>query len=110
MAEANPLELAKSLRETLQAYLPTTLPISQRYPRLREEFRRLVSDQPLVKGPFVEALPDFEKGRELRKLLKANGGFLHEGLSGLPEEWLDRRLHLHQEQALSIACEKSANL
>jgi hypothetical protein len=110
MAEANPLELATSLRETLQAYLPTTLPISQRYPRLREEFRRLVSAQPLVKGPFVEALPDFEKGKMLRQLLSANGGYLHDGFSGLPEEWLDRRLHLHQEQAFRTACERGANL
>lgn len=110
MAEANPLELAYSLRETLKAYLSTTLPISQRYPRLREEFREMVSSQPLVKGPFVEALPDFEKGRALQDLLIGNGGFLHDAFSDLPEDWLERPLHLHQEQSLVAACQSSANL
>ena len=110
MAEANPLKLATNLRETLQAYLTTTLPISQRYPRLREEFRKLISDQPLVKGPFVEALPDFEKGKVLKELLTSNGGYLHDGFSRLPEEWLNRSLHLHQENALQTACHNGANL
>ena len=110
MAEANPLELANSLRETLNAYLLTSLPISQRYPRLQEEFQRLISTQPLVKGPFVEALPDFEKGKALQDLFISNGGFLHDAFSGLPEEWLKRQLHLHQEQSLTAACQQSANL
>lgn len=110
MTEANPLELAVNLRETLDAYIPTTLPISQRYPRLRERFRELVAEQPLVKGPFVEALPDFEKGRSLRALLSSQGGFLHDGLGALPNEWLDRPLHRHQEFALDEACRQGRNL
>ena len=68
MSEANPLDLVKSLRDTLEAYLPTTLPVSRRYPLLAEEFRALLKKQPLVKGPYVEALPDFEKGRKQKTL------------------------------------------
>ena len=90
MSEANPLDLVKSLRDTLEAYLPTTLPVSRRYPLLAEEFRALLKKQPLVKGPYVEALPDFEKGRKLIKLLATNGGCLNDGLAGLPDSWLER--------------------
>jgi DEAD/DEAH box helicase/Helicase conserved C-terminal domain/MrfA Zn-binding domain len=104
MAEHNPLLIFKSLNETLRRYIPTTLPISRRYPRLQKAFRGLLNDQELVKGPFVEALPDFKKGRPLRALLRQNGGFLNDGLEKLPGKILDRPLHGHQEVALTKAC------
>lgn len=110
MTEANPLELVTTLRETLESYLSTTLPIGQRYPRLREEFRQLISQEPLVKGPFVEGLPDFEKGSPLLELLEGNGGFLNDAFLDFPEEWLERPLHRHQEEALQTACRDNSNL
>ena len=110
MSEANPLDLVKSLRDTLEAYLPTTLPVSRRYPLLAEEFRALLKKQPLVKGPYVEALPDFEKGRELEKLLAKNGGCLNDGLAGLPDSWLERKLHQHQDLAIESASKHGENL
>lgn len=110
MADSNPIALVDELKQTLERYIPTTLPISRRYPRLREEFQKLVKQQPLVKGPFVEALPDFEKGAPLRALLRTHGGYLHDRLSALDAGLLDRPLHRHQEAALSTACRDRQSL
>ena len=110
MSEHNPLVLYNRLRGTLRRYIPTTLPISRGYPQLRQAFRALIDDRELVKGPFLEALPDFEKGLPLRALLRGQGGFLHDGLSALPAHVLDRPLHLHQEQALRAACQDGQSL
>jgi len=110
MSEHNPLILYRTLNDTLRRYIPTTLPISRRYPRLRQAFRRLLEAKELVKGPYLEALPDFEKGATLRRLLRTQGGFLHDGLSALPDPILDRPLHRHQEDALRAACEHQESL
>jgi hypothetical protein len=110
MFESNPVHLVESLKETLKRYISTTLPINRRYPELQKAFYRLVEKQPLVKGPYVEALSDFEKGSTLQDLLLSNGGFLHNGFRGLPGNILDRRLHLHQEKALISACENNMGL
>ncbi len=102
--KSNPYLLAQSIEATLKRYIPTTLNISRNYPRLRQRFRELLAEQVLVKGPYVEALPDFEKGATLRTLLRKNGGFLHDGLEDLPDALLDRPLHRHQAEALDRAC------
>ncbi len=101
MADANPISFSQDLRAVLARYIATTLPISRRYPRLGREFRELLENEQLVQGPFVEALPDFEKGNPLEKLLKKAGGFLHDGLGLLPTA--GRPLHMHQETALRSA-------
>lgn len=106
MSEHNPLILYTTLRDTLRRYITTTLPISRRYPILRSEFRQLIENMELVKGPYLEALPDFEKGATLRSLLRAQGGFLNDGLDALPDPILDRPLHRHQEDALRATCER----
>ena len=110
MFETNPITLVDTLKGTLRRYISTTLPISRRYPNLQEEIYKLVAEQTLVKGPYVEALPDFEKGVLMRKMLSSNGGFLHNGFSNLPDNILDRLLHLHQEKALSAACKDKKSL
>ena len=89
MAENNPQSLALTLRSTMIRYLLTTLPVSHNYPLLREEYRKIIEDHTLVTGPFVEALPDFEKGSTLRSLLRSSGGPLHDGLGQLPAALLD---------------------
>ncbi len=108
MNETNPLNLVKDLRDTLQRYIGTTLPISRRYPELGAEFRKKLAEQSLVTGPFVEALPDFEKGSPLSNLLLSAGGFLHDGMGKLPH--INRRLHLHQEKALTQAVKDKKSL
>jgi len=52
----------ETLKETLRRYISTALPVSRRYPNLQEKIKEIIAQAPLVKGPFVEALPDFEKG------------------------------------------------
>lgn len=101
MADTNPIAFSGELKATLERYIATTLPISRRYPRLGKEFQTLLSQEQLVQGPYVEALPDFEKGKSLAQLLKSAGGFLHDGLGKLPTA--TRPLHLHQELALRYA-------
>jgi hypothetical protein len=110
MPEYNPIELTKTLRETLTRYIPTTLPISRRYPELRQRFYDLVREQSLVIGPYVEALPDFEKGKPLKALIEGQGGLLHRGFLKLPEHLLNRPFHLHQERALTAACRDKESL
>ena len=104
MPENNPLALTQVLQSTLRRYLQTTLSISHNYPELRDEYRRVVEAHQLVRGPFIEALPDFEKEGTLRSLLRSSGGALHDGLAKLPAALLDRPLHKHQFDALREAC------
>lgn len=101
MSDTNPITFAEDLKSVLARYIATTLPISRRYPKLAREFRDLLGREQLVQGPFVEALPDFEKGKSLSELIKSAGGFLHDGLGKLPTA--SRPLHLHQEKALRHA-------
>jgi len=101
MSDTNPIAFAQELKSVLARYIATTLPISRRYPLLASEFRHLLERERLVQGPYVEALPDFEKGKSIAQLLKSAGGFLHDGLGNLPTA--GRPLHLHQEKALRHA-------
>lgn len=101
MSETNPISFSQGLKNVLARYIATTLPISRRYSKLGREFRLLLEQEQLVQGPYVEALPDFEKGKPLSQLLKKAGGFLHDGLGLLPTA--NRPLHLHQEKALCHA-------
>ncbi|WP_338820484.1 DEAD/DEAH box helicase [Acidovorax temperans] len=101
MSDTNPIAFAQDLKSVIARYIATTLPISRRYSKLGREFRELLSQERLVQGPYVEALPDFEKGKTISQLLKKQGGFLHDGLGLLPNP--HRPLHLHQEKALRHA-------
>lgn len=108
MSEANPIALVEELKTVLERYIATTLPVSRRYPRLAERFRTELSNQHLVEGPYVEALPDFEKGNTLAELTQGQGGFLHDALAGLPTA--SRRLHLHQQRAIEFAVRDGKSL
>ena len=110
MLEKNPQLLVSEIRDTLQRYIPTTLPIRRRYKKLSEAFEKLLAQQELVKGPYIEALPDFEKGASLRKLLKSEGGFLSDAFNEMPVDILDRPLHQHQEQAMHAASKEHKSL
>lgn len=108
MSETNPIALVDELNAVLERYIATTLPISRRYPRLAERFRAELEAQKLVEGPYVEALPDFEKGKTLLELTQAQGGFLHDDLGRLPTA--TRHLHLHQQRALEYAVRDGKSL
>lgn len=108
MKDANPIILVNELKTVLERYISTTLPIGRRYPNLASSFRELLSQQTLVEGPYVEALPDFEKGLTLQSLLKKNGGFLHDSMGNLPTA--NRKLHKHQQSALEFAAKDGKSL
>jgi len=108
MKDTNPIDLVEDLKTVLQRYIATTLPISRRYSRLGSAFRDLLAEQTLVEGPYVEALPDFEKGLSLEALLKKNGGFVHDALGCLPTA--GRKLHLHQQRAMELASRDGKSL
>jgi ATP-dependent helicase YprA (DUF1998 family) len=99
VTDTNPLHFCERLRETLHRYLTTTIGVSDDHPDLARRIRRELHAAELVKGPYLEALPDYEKGRSLAELCQA--GVLHAdwmSMQGSPI-W-KRLLHIHQETAL----------
>ncbi|MCA8197868.1 DEAD/DEAH box helicase [Burkholderia vietnamiensis] len=108
MKDANPIALVDDLSDVLSRYIATTLPIGRRYPLLAEKFREILREQRLVEGPYVEALPDFEKGESLEALLIKNGGFVNDAMGNIPTA--GRKLHRHQQRALELAIREGKSL
>ena len=100
--DLNPLQFKEKLNSSLAKFITTTAAVSiARAPKLRKELERKISDFTMVKGPFVECLPDFEKGQSLEELYQE--GFLHKDWLKLakrePKLW-SRPLHVHQAEAI----------
>ncbi len=109
MNEIDPIKLQEELQSRVRRYLLTSLPISERFPFLRAEAEQaLAQTDKLVKGPFIEALPDFPKGRSLKELVTA--GLLHEGFGQLKPAEYTRPLHQHQETAIHAIAGKRQNV
>lgn len=109
MKEIDPIRLHDDLRERVRRYLLTSLPISGRFPLLRKEAELVLSGHDkLIKGPYVEALPDFPKGKSLQDHVKS--GLLHEGFSRLRDVEFTRKLHQHQNQAIESIVGKHKNV
>jgi hypothetical protein len=101
MIEQNPIVLGRTLEDTIRRYLQASLPVSLKYPRLREEIAEALREKErLVKGPFVEALTDFVKANSLKELAKGSASLLHGDFSQLATNEFERPLHQHQSQAL----------
>lgn len=101
MIETNPIQVAQGLETSIRRYLKSALPVSRKYPQLREEIERLLNQAGLLlKGPFVEALPDFQKGGSLESLTTGEKPLLHKDFALLPENEFVRPLHRHQDEAL----------
>ncbi len=104
MTELDPIRFKDDLGATLARYITTAAAVSSaRAPRLSREVADKCEQSELVRGPFVESLPDFEKGGSIEELV-ANGA-LHPGWSALAKSeegrslWR-RQLHLHQSAAI----------
>ncbi len=109
MKEIDPIRLHEDLKARVRRYLLTSLPISDRFPLLRAQAEKALSEpDKLVKGPFVEALPDFPKGKSLQDHVEA--GLLHEGFSRLKATEFTRKLHQHQDQAIEAIVGKQHNV
>ena len=102
MNDLNPLDFAENLQDVLARYISTAAPIStSKSPLLSEEVSRLLREQDLVRGPFVESLPDFEKSLSISQLVAE--GTLHQGWASMGAanpELYERLLHKHQASAI----------
>src|SRR5438552_3512693 len=109
MTEQNPIALGRTLEASVRRYLQAALPISPKYPRLRKEVARALEQKELLlKGPFVETLPDFLKGPSLADLVAV--GKLHADFSELDEREFSRPLHQHQADAIDAIVGRDENL
>lgn len=111
MNETNPITMGRSLETSIRRYLRSALPISRKYPKLAGEIERLLS-QPglLLKGPFVEALPDYHKAGSLRALATGEAPLLHQDFAWLSENEFIRPLHQHQGEALQAIIGEQRNV
>jgi ATP-dependent helicase YprA (DUF1998 family) len=111
MIETNPIEMGRDLESAIRRYLRSALPISRNYPKLATEIERLLN-QPglLLKGPFVEALPDFQKAGSLRALTTGEAPLLHQDFASLSENEFTRPLHQHQWEALHAIVGEEQNV
>lgn len=104
--ELDPLLFKDRLRETLARYTSTAAGVSAaRAPLLSQRVAATIAAADLVKGPFVESLPDFEKGASIRQMVQ--DGRLHKGWTALDRSdsgraLMDRPLHLHQAAAIGL--------
>lgn len=107
--EIDPVALQNDIRERMRRYLLTTLPIHRRFTELRKQAETELSRSAnLIRGPYLEALPDFPKGKSLDDLVEE--GLLHEGFRKINDEVLQRPLHRHQEEAIRAILERKENV
>jgi ATP-dependent helicase YprA (DUF1998 family) len=109
MTALHPIEAYKKIRQNYLRYLKTTFPIANG--DLRQQFwDALEENDAIVKGPILEATPEFEKGASIRQLVEE--GVLNSRFSSLCNEHLpyDRSLYLHQETAIRKSSVQGKNL
>ena len=93
----NPIQLAREIEERYRRYLTTTFYFKD--PVLRQSFEKALRSGHLIRGPFLEATPVFQRGLPPRSLFESL-------LKGQPEEGFlkavhaDRPLYKHQEEAI----------
>jgi hypothetical protein len=105
--ELAPLQFKADLRLAIVRFVSTTAPVSTaRAPHLAARYRTALAEAELVKGPYLEALPDYEKGASIEDLVRE--GVLCDEWSRLERSELGRklfrrRLHAHQDRAVRAA-------
>ncbi|MHA6692286.1 DEAD/DEAH box helicase [Devosia sp. A449] len=102
MTTLNPNDFRDQLNATLTRFVGTSSPINGiRTPRLAAEVRNKIGELQFVKGPYVETLPDFQKGKSLADLC-AEGVLQPQWRAfadNAPSVWA-RKLHAHQDEAI----------
>lgn len=107
--EIDPIQLQEDVGDRMRRYLLTSLPIHRRFPRLRETASaELEKSASLIRGPYLEALPDFPKQKTLLELVES--GILDPGFKNLNDEVLRRSLHEHQAEAISRVVSQKQNV
>lgn len=111
MKELDPIHFRNRLRGTLARFISTSAPVSQvRAPRLSSHISDRLRDGsfPLVQGPFVESLPDFEKGPSLAELVEQDtlsAEWIALTETGDGKKLFERALHRHQAEAIQRGSE-----
>ena len=111
MTAADPVHIAKSVRDKYRSYLEALFHF--RDPRLRESFRAALEspDLDLMRGPFLEATPAFVRGETAAQLadsLLASGGVQPE--PGFIDALVRAPLYRHQSEAINKAFGKEKNV
>lgn len=107
--EIDPVDLQKDLLDRMRRYLQTALPIHRRFPKLRQTAHdELTKETALIKGPYLESLPDFPKGSSLADLVLKKQ--LHPDFTKLNATVRNRPLHLHQIKAIESVCVRKENV
>src|SRR4051794_17052111 len=111
MIETNPITMGQGLETSIRRYLRSALPVSRNYPKLTAEIERLLNETGLLlKGPYVEALPDYRKVGSLELLATGEHPLLHRDFAQLPENEFSRPLHKHQGEALRAIIAEQRNI
>ena len=111
MTAADPVHIAKNVRDKYRSYLEALFHF--RDPRLRESFRAALEspDLDLMRGPFLEATPAFVRGETAAQLadsLLASGGVQPE--PGFIDALVRAPLYRHQSEAINKAFGKEKNV
>jgi len=109
MPALNPITAFQGIRQNYLRYLKTTFPIAN--DGLRQQFwDALEQREVLVKGPILEATPEFEKGASIHQLV--NDKVLNPRFADLCNEQLpyDRSLYFHQEKAVRKSVFEKRNM
>ncbi len=100
--DLDPVAFKRTLATRLRDFTLSAASISPVYaPRLASAVETLISRHPFVSGPYVESLPDFEKGESIAELVAS--GVLCEAWKPMGEKapaLFERKLHLHQRAAI----------
>ncbi len=99
-SDLDPNQFKDSLERVLGRFIATSSPVSSlRAPLLSQDLTQVIANKELIKGPFIETLPDFEKGASIGQLVSAGVLAPQWGaLAGNPI--YNRPLHAHQDEAL----------
>ena len=101
-SELDPLQFRKTLEARLRSFTTAAAAVSPVVaPALGKAISTMIEGETLIRGPFVESLPDFEKGDSIEKLVLEK--VLTERWQGMvkkaPDLW-KRPLHRHQQAAI----------
>ena len=109
MKPINPLSVVARIRNDYLRYLKTAFPLQDE--RIQQGFWDAI-DQPdkLVKGPLLEATPEYEKGKSIQDLVEM--GILNPRFEELCSKALpfNRSLYAHQEHAITKAVQHNRNI
>ncbi|MGL6066987.1 MAG: DEAD/DEAH box helicase [Cetobacterium sp.] len=98
----NPIKAAENIKEKYIKYLLTTFKINDK--NIESQFKKeLYKKDKLSKGPYLEVLNSFEKGRSINELIKDSvivKEFNNFKSPSFPFENKDMNMYFHQEQAV----------